>query len=142
MQLLRNDMRLSSFSAALDLCGLAALLEEKTDVTVFAPTNLAFSRLEDGKLLEWFRHPQRLGDVLRHHIVSGRFVVRDLIRMRTFRTFGGGIVHIEALTDSVRVGEASIEKCDKSARNGMLHLVDRVLRPAGPTVHEPESPRA
>jgi len=130
MQLLRRDERLRTFSTALELSSLSLLVDEERPVTVLAPTNLAFSRLGDEKLLQWFQNPQLLSEVLRHHLVSGRLEARDLIRMRIVRTFGGGLVRIKAFTDHVKVGEASMENCDIKADNGVLHLLDRVLQRA------------
>lgn len=133
MQLLRQDERASAFCTALDLSSLAAVVDSEPDITVFAPSNVAFSRLENAKLQKWFGSPGVLREALGNHLVLGRFEARDLIRTRMVSTFGGGVVYIQAFPDRVKVGEASIEDCDIAASNGILHLVDRVLEPPRPT---------
>jgi uncharacterized surface protein with fasciclin (FAS1) repeats len=138
MQLVLQDKRLSAFATALDLCNLAGLLDGETDTTAFAPTNVAFARLDDLRLQEWFRDPQVLRQVLLHHLVCGRLEVRDLIRIGTLETLGGGKLRIQASTDGVSLGAARIENCDITARNGVLHLISNVLEPPSPLA--PSSP--
>jgi transforming growth factor-beta-induced protein len=132
LQLVRQDRRLSTFSTALDLSDLASYMDSQPHVTVFAPTNLAFSRLPDGKLRAWLSQPQMLREVLLHHLVHQRLNLRDLISSRTVSTAGNALLRIEASATHVKVAEATIENCDISASNGVLHVVGAVLAAVAP----------
>lgn len=133
LELIREDMRLSTFSTALDLSTIREKLRRAPELTVFAPTNTAFARLDQLAVAGWFHDPQRLRAILGRHLARGSFSFRALSHMETIETLSGDTLAITVASACIRVGLATISNCDLTATNGVLHLVDTVLEASTPS---------
>jgi len=128
---------LPDFSILVDAvvaANLQGTLSGSGPFTVFAPTNAAFAALlaELGVTKE-----QLLADVplltrvLTYHVVSGRVLKADVPVGAAIATVEGGTFTIDAglaITDQ-RARRSAIVATDVLASNGVIHVVDRVLRP-------------
>lgn len=123
------DPRLSTFVTAVEAGGLVGALRGAGPFTVFAPTNEAFEALPAGTLAQLLADPPALAAVLQAHVVTGTVRASDLRPVASARTLGGATWSI-----GLTVGDARVIDVDLEARNGVLHVIDRVLVPAARTM--------
>jgi uncharacterized surface protein with fasciclin (FAS1) repeats len=108
--------------------GLAGTLSTKT-VTVFAPTDAAFAKIPKATLNALLADKAKLRHVLLYHVVAGRVPSAKAATLTSAKTLAGSSVPISASGTTVRVGGAKVVKADIAARNGVIHVIDRVLIP-------------
>jgi len=130
---------------AIRTAGIEPLLKEEGSYTLFAPTNEAFAQLPKDTRTVWPQpeNHDTLAALLRYQIVAGRHSVETMlaalrreqgpIRLKTLQ--GEEIIVTEdgrhlILTDA-RGGRAMITYADIPEKNGLLHIIDKVLQPAG-----------
>ena len=117
--------------AAIEAAGLQDTLTGKGPFTVLAPTDEAFTKLPEGTIPELLKPANRtkLTAVLARHVVRGRITAAQALRAGSVKTIPGDAVQV-ALRDGVLlVGEATLVRADLAARNGVIHVIDRVLLP-------------
>ena len=129
--------RLSTLVAAVQAADLGGALSGDGPFTVFAPTNEAFERLDDGVIEGLLEEPGRgtLTRILTHHVVPGRLYARDLLEVDSVETLAGTELSLEGIRGRLLVEDSIVETADVDASNGVVHLIDRVLVP--PTVVAP-----
>ncbi|KAM3100610.1 fasciclin domain-containing protein [Phormidesmis sp. 146-12] len=122
----------STLVTAVQAAGLAETLSGNGPFTVFAPTNEAFAALPKGTLEKLLQPENRdlLRKVLTYHVVSGDLMARNL-RSGRVATVEGSPVAVQVRHSSVRVNNANVVKADIDAKNGVVHVIDRVLLPPG-----------
>ena len=116
--------------SALQKAELVDTLKGEGPFTVFAPTNAAFEKLLkelDITSEELLAHPD-LEKVLTYHVVSGEVKSTDLEDKMEADTVNGQKLKVD-LTDGVMVNDAKVTKADIEAKNGVIHLIDKVLVP-------------
>ena len=135
LEVARGQGNLTTFLDLLNTAGLSGALEAGVQVTVFAPTDAAFSSLPASTLEALGQDRAELSRVLRFHLVTGRRKV-NLVRISDeMRTFLGTNMSVRLDGDDVIVGggngtEATVLAArDLEANNGIVHTIDRVLTP-------------
>lgn len=120
----------STLATAVQAAGLVETLSGNGPFTVFAPTNEAFAALPEGTLEKLLQPENRdlLRQVLTYHVVSGDLMARDL-RSGRVATVEGNPVAVQVQNGSVKVNNANVVQADVDARNGVIHVIDRVLLP-------------
>jgi uncharacterized surface protein with fasciclin (FAS1) repeats len=120
----------STLVKAVQAAGLAETLSGKGPFTLFAPTNEAFAALPKGTLETLLKPENRdvLRKVLTYHVVSGNLMAKDL-RSSKVATVEGNTVAIQVTKQGVKVNNINVVKADIAARNGVIHVIDRVLLP-------------
>jgi transforming growth factor-beta-induced protein len=108
--------------------GLAGALSTKT-VTVFAPTDAAFAKVPKATLMKLQADPALLKKVLLYHVVAGRVPAAKVAGLKSVKTLEGAPLAIRVSGSTVRVGGATVVKANVPARNGVIHVIDRVLIP-------------
>lgn len=96
--------------------------------TVFAPTDEAFAKLPAGALDGLLKDKAKLKAVLTFHVVSGKVMAADVVKLKDAKTVNGQMVTI-ATKDGVKVNDATVVKTDIDASNGVIHVIDTVLMP-------------
>ena len=128
-EILRTDDRFSTLVAALDSTRLDSTLMTSGPYTVFAPPNSAFELLPEGTLeVLLTERTDRLRRILAHHILEGRITSDQLAGRSPMTTLHGDTLRVRR-DSTLRVGTATVVDNDIPAVNGMIHVVDRVLRP-------------
>jgi uncharacterized surface protein with fasciclin (FAS1) repeats len=117
-----------TLATALQAAGLVETLKGPGPFTVFAPTDEAFAKLPAGTLEALLKDKQRLAAVLTYHVVSGRVVAADVVKMTAAKTVQGGSLTIRA-DKGVTVDDAKVIKTDIQTSNGVIHVIDAVLLP-------------
>ncbi|MAJ47274.1 MAG: hypothetical protein CBC35_08505 [Planctomycetes bacterium TMED75] len=123
--------RLDTLVAAVQAANLADALSSEGPFTVFAPTDEAFGRLDEGTIEALLEEPGRatLARILTHHVVPGRLEARDLVELDSVETLAGTTLPLAALKGRLLVDEAIVETANLNASNGVVHLIDRVMLP-------------
>jgi uncharacterized surface protein with fasciclin (FAS1) repeats len=117
-----------TLATALQAAGLVETLKGPGPFTVFAPTDDAFAKLPAGTLEALLKDKARLTAVLTYHVVPGRVMAADVVKMTSAKTVQGGRLAIR--TDGgVTVDGVKVVKTDIQAGNGVIHVIDAVLMP-------------
>ena len=114
---------------AVKAAGLVETLKSPGPFTVFAPTDEAFARLPAGALEGLLKDKEQLKAVLLFHVVPGKVMAADVVKVSSAKTAGGAAVPIKVEGGQVYVGQAKVVKTDIVARNGVIHVIDTVLIP-------------
>lgn len=127
MQIVDLNAGVSTLKAAIDAASLRATLKEEGPFTVFAPTNDAFAALDPTVVAYLLATPAELTKVLTYHVVSGKVMSGDLTA-GTVGTLNGENVTVD-LSNGVKINDATVTAADVEAKNGVIHLIDKVLLP-------------
>jgi uncharacterized surface protein with fasciclin (FAS1) repeats len=117
-----------TLATALQAAGLVETLKGAGPFTVFAPTDEAFAKLPAGTVEALLKDKQRLSAVLTYHVVPGRVMAADVVKLKSAKTVQGGNLAIRA-DNGVTVDGVSVVKADVQASNGVIHVIDTVLMP-------------
>ena len=126
----RDAGTFTTLIAAIDRAGLDATLTGEGPFTVFAPSDEAFAQLPDGAVESLLAEPDKLAEVLTYHVVPGRVTAADVVGLTTAPTVQGEELPV-SVDGSIHVDGARVLNADIEASNGIIHVIDRVLLPAG-----------
>jgi transforming growth factor-beta-induced protein len=118
--------------AAVQAAGLVDTLRGPGPFTVFAPTDEAFAKLPNGTV-ETLLKPEnkaRLIAVLTYHVVPGKVLAADVIKVTGATTVNGQRIDVKADPEGVRIDQAQVVSADVACSNGVIHVIDQVLLPA------------
>ena len=116
---------------ALKAADLVDTLKGPGPFTVFAPTDAAFAKLPAGTL-ETLLKPEnkaKLQSILTYHVVPGKVMAGDVVKLDSAKTVEGGSVAIKTIDGGVMINNAHVVKADIAASNGVIHVIDSVLLP-------------
>ena len=119
----------NTLATALKAAGLIETLKGKGPFTVFAPTDDAFKKLPAGTLEKLLADKAQLTKVLTYHVVAGKVMAADVVRLKEAKTVEGSMVKITVANGAVKVNDANVVKTDIGATNGVIHVIDSVLLP-------------
>ncbi|HNO78306.1 MAG TPA: fasciclin domain-containing protein [Phycisphaerae bacterium] len=114
--------------AAVKAAGLVDTLKSDGPFTVFAPTDDAFAKLPSGTVEKLLADPDRLAAILKYHVVPGKVMAADVVKLRSAHTALGQSLDI-SVADGVKVGSANVVSTDIETSNGVIHVIDTVLLP-------------
>ena len=139
-----NAKDYSILLSAIKAAGLTETFESKGPITIFAPTNSAFSKLPLGTLDTLLQpaHKYDLSSLVTYHAIAGKVTVKDISRnirehkgLATYITLAGSKLTATIdtnrniiLTDETG-GKCVISQFDVEQSNGMLHVVNNVIVP-------------
>ena len=120
-----------TLAAALKAAGLIDTLKGEGPFTVFAPTDDAFAKLPAGTVdnLLLPENKDKLIAVLTYHVVSGKVLASDVVKMKSAKTVNGKEAMIKVSDMGVMVDAAKVVKTDIEASNGVIHVIDSVILP-------------
>ncbi|GAM54750.1 secreted and surface protein [Vibrio ishigakensis] len=121
----------STLVTAVKAAGLVDTLKGEGPFTVFAPTNEAFAKLPKSTLdaLLMPENKDKLVAVLTHHVVPGKVMAADVVKMDSAKTAHGDMVMIKVDGGNVMVDNAMVTATDIKASNGVIHVIDTVIIP-------------
>jgi len=117
--------------AALKAADLVDTLKGPGPFTVFAPTDEAFAKLPAGTV-ETLLKPEnkaKLQSILTYHVVAGKVMSQDVVKLDSARTVEGQTVAIKVVDGGVMINDAHVIKADIEASNGVIHVIDSVMLP-------------
>jgi uncharacterized surface protein with fasciclin (FAS1) repeats len=125
------DGRFKTLVTAVGTAGLAETLTSEGPYTVFAPTDEAFAKLPAGTVEALLKDPEKLKGILLYHVVPGKVMAADVVKLTSAKTAQGEEVAIKVDGDKVTVNDAMVVITDIPASNGVIHVIDRVILPPG-----------
>lgn len=114
---------------AVTAAGLVDTLSGEGPFTVFAPTDEAFAKLPEGTLETLLANPEQLTKVLTYHVVSGKVMAEDVVKLTKATTVQGQDVAITVEGETVMVNDSKVTTTDIEGTNGVIHIIDTVLLP-------------
>jgi len=118
----------TTLAKALQTAGLVETLKGPGPFTVFAPTDEAFAKLPPGALNALLADKAKLTKVLTYHVVPGKVMAADVVKLKSAATVEGQSVTIST-QPGVKVDNANVIKTDIVASNGVIHVIDQVILP-------------
>ncbi len=114
---LKTRPSLTKFTESLESTGVAATLQESGSYTIFAPMDAV---VDQGTLDEI---------TVRHHILPERVAFSDLAGENTsYTTLHTDEIEVDA-TETIKIGDGLMVESDITAKNGVIHVIDKVLTP-------------
>jgi len=108
---------------------LVDTLKGKGPFTVFAPTDEAFAKIPKDKLEALIKDKKALTAVLTYHVVAGKVMAADVIKLDSAKTVQGQSVKIAVNDGKVTINGANVLKTDIVCGNGVIHVIDAVILP-------------
>lgn len=120
-----------TLAAALGAAGLVNTLKGPGPFTVFAPTDAAFAKLPEGTVATLLKPENKaaLTAILTYHVVAGKVMAADVVKLAKARTVNGADVAITVSNGTVMINNATVTTADIVASNGVIHVIDTVLLP-------------
>ena len=117
--------------AAVKAAGLVETLKGDGPFTVFAPTDEAFAALPEGTvdMLLKPENKDKLVTVLTYHVVTGKIMATEVMKLNSAETVQGEAVMIAIDDGNVMINNAKVAMPDVEASNGVIHVIDKVLLP-------------
>lgn len=117
--------------AAVKAAGLVETLKGDGPFTVFAPTDDAFAKIPAATLKELLKpeNKEKLAGILTYHVVSGKVMAADVVKLTSAKTVNGQEVKIKVADGGVMVNGAKVLKTDIECGNGVIHIIDSVIMP-------------
>lgn len=108
---------------------LDQLLSTSGPYTLFAPSDMAFGKLETSVIDNLLKTENKanLTDFMRNHIVDGKVNYTDLKNGEKLKTLGGKEVTVEVKDGKTLIDGSVIQSRDVKASNGVIHSLDTVL---------------
>ncbi|XP_051904037.1 periostin-like isoform X2 [Hippocampus zosterae] len=120
----------STFSDMLSQLGLAAALGPKTEYTLLAPVNAAFTdevMATDGALLK---------RLLQNHILKRKVTLDQLYNGQLLETTGGKLLRVFIYRTAACIENACMVRGSKRGSNGVLHLIRTIIRTSHKTTYD------
>lgn len=130
---------LTTLVAAVKQGQLVETLNSKGPFTVFAPVNSAFAKLPKSTIEALLKDENRpkLQAILKFHVVSGKVLAKDVVKLSKAKTVLGKDLSIKVKDGQVWVSGAKVIGTDIKCSNGVVHLIDSVMiPPKGKTIVE------
>lgn len=129
---IRDSATFSILTKALKAAELDTVLGTKGSNTIFAPTDEAFTKLEDGTLdkLMLPENKEKLRSLLLYHVVPGTVMAADLKDMEV-KTMNGEKIEVDVDDDGkeIEINDVKVASADVVATNGVMHSIGEVLVP-------------
>lgn len=121
-----------TLAAALGAAGLVETLKGAGPFTVFAPTDAAFAKLPAGTLEKLLKpeNKAQLIQILTYHVVGAAVLAKD-VKAGDVKTVEGSNLVITTKNGVTLNGNAKVTATDIKASNGVIHVIDTVVLPAG-----------
>ena len=119
----------NTLATALKAAGLVDTLKSKGPFTVFAPTDAAFAKLPKGTVEALLKDKKKLTAILTYHVVAGKVLAKDVVKLKNAKTVNGKSVKINAGKAGVTIDNANVVKTDIGCTNGVIHVIDSVIIP-------------
>jgi uncharacterized surface protein with fasciclin (FAS1) repeats len=119
----------STLVKAVQAAGLVETLKGPGPFTVFAPTDEAFAKLPEGTLDALLKDPAKLKNVLTYHVVPGKVMASDVIKIKSAKTVQGSSAKVKVMGSDVMIDGAKVIKTDIVCDNGVIHVIDSVILP-------------
>jgi uncharacterized surface protein with fasciclin (FAS1) repeats len=120
-----------TLATALKAADLIETLKGKGPFTVFAPTDEAFKKVPKEVLADLLKpeNKEQLVAVLTYHVVPGKVLAADVVKLSKAKTVQGAEAKITVKDGKVQIDKANVVKTDILCKNGVIHVIDAVILP-------------
>ena len=129
---LRNDSRFSVLTMALEIAGMSEYIAAESPLTLFAPTNDAWSELDNETLTSIFEDSKKLRYIIKYHLIQNAIYSCDVMagKIAPYSLTGTRvrISRSNSYSDSLLFNYAETIESDITAKNGVLHVINKVVR--------------
>lgn len=124
--------------AAVKAADLVETLKGSGPFTVFAPTDEAFAKLGKATLDNLLKpeNKGKLSSILTYHVVSGKVLAEDVVKLTSAATVNGQRVEVKVKDKTVMIDNAKVVKTDILCSNGVIHVIDAVILPVSDNIVE------
>ena len=128
-QVVNSNKYTTTMSKGVNATGLDQLLSSQGPFTLFAPSDLAFTKLEPGTFEKLLKPDNKteLTSILNHHVVAGKIDFKDLKHGDMLKTLDGKELSVRVMDGKVTIDGANIQNRDLPSSNGVIHMLDTVL---------------
>lgn len=121
----------NTLATALTAAGLVDTLKGPGPFTVFAPTDAAFAKLPTGTVDSLLKpeNKSKLTAILTYHVVPGKVMAADVVKLKEAKTANGAMVKIKVDGSNVMIDDAKVTATDIAASNGVIHVINSVILP-------------
>lgn len=133
LDVLALDKKFSTLVSLIKKSGLADSLQEADLMTIFAPNNEAFEKMDQDDLSSYGKDPEKLEKLLKRHLFADNLCCAGIFRHQWYekaqvKTLSDDYLRLSRTHDNIpKVGNAHVVKCDQTATNGNVLEIDRVL---------------
>ena len=132
MNIVETAVAAGSFNtlvAAVKAAGLVETLSGEGPFTVFAPTDEAFAQIPADQLNALLADKEALTAVLTYHVVAGKVMAEDVVKLSSATTVNGQDVDIKVWDGKVMIDDAQVTTADIDTTNGVIHVINKVILP-------------
>jgi uncharacterized surface protein with fasciclin (FAS1) repeats len=128
LDVVSGNKSLTALTIGMKAAGLEDVLTTQGPFTVFAPTDLAFGKLQEGEWPELLKSAgkEKLAGIMNNYVVKGKTNFADFKDGQHLKTIGGRDLAVKVNNGYVDVDGARIQARDMEASNGVVHSLDRV----------------
>jgi uncharacterized surface protein with fasciclin (FAS1) repeats len=124
-----HDWELTDLAHALHAAGLTSALNSARDITVFAPDNAAFAKLDKSGLGRLMGSKAHLAGALEYDVVPGRLGPAAFAAGQSFGTLQGHKVTAAKTGDVYKINNGTVLCGNISTANATVYIINRVLLP-------------
>ncbi|XP_012941417.1 transforming growth factor-beta-induced protein ig-h3-like [Aplysia californica] len=133
VDIINNMDNTKMLAGLINSAGLESAIRADLNITVFAPTNDAFAKLDPQVLTYLQNNPKALTEVLLYHVVKKTTLysigMRHAMTFQTADKHHDNLMLIEGNNDDIYLNHAKVDDRDISATNGVIHTIEDVLVP-------------
>jgi uncharacterized surface protein with fasciclin (FAS1) repeats len=129
-QVVNTDKNLKTLKKGVHGSDLDQLLSSSGPFTLFAPSDLAFEQLQHGTMENLLAPENKtaLTDFINHHVVAGKISYDDLKDGEKLKNLQGKELSVEIKGNKVYIDGALIQTPNIKSTNGVVHMLDGVLK--------------
>jgi uncharacterized surface protein with fasciclin (FAS1) repeats len=132
MNIIETAISAGSFNTlvtAVKAAGLVETLSGTGPFTLFAPTDEAFAQIPADQLNALLADKEALTAVLTYHVVAGKVMAEDVVKLSSATTVNGQDVNIKMWDGKVMIDDAQVTTADIDTTNGVIHVINKVILP-------------
>jgi uncharacterized surface protein with fasciclin (FAS1) repeats len=128
-QVINTDKNLKTLKKGVHASDMDQLLSSSGPFTFFAPTDLAFDKLEKGFMDNLLEKENRLklDELIKSHVVTGKINYKDLNDGDKLTTLNNTELLISVKNGVASIGDAILHSREAKVTNGVIHISDTVL---------------
>jgi uncharacterized surface protein with fasciclin (FAS1) repeats len=128
-QVVFTDKNLTTLKKGIMASDHDQVLSRTGPFTVFAPTDLAFSKLDAGTMDNLLLRENKvaLSNLIDGHVVEGKLKIADLKDGDKLKTLNGKELSVQVKDGQVSLNGATVQTSDIKSTNGVIHSLDTVL---------------
>ena len=128
IEVAQNAGQFKTLLQLLDKTDLTSAIKNTKKLTLFAPTDEAFSKLSDETIEFLHNNPEVLKKVLLYHVSPKKLKAKKVSKNYEVKTLAGLTIKVDVSEDGVQLNDdANVTATDIKAKNGVIHILDSVL---------------